>query len=137
MTSGGDHGVRSLRLDRRALRAESQRVGWWRRLVRARLDLALAAAARPAPLGEDVAFQLPLDVTLGVPRMGELERLLPDLQPSDMPAIDRLRALDEQLALYEQGVTEALARTTDRLISRLADHPASAGDVVATPPVRR
>lgn len=136
MTPGGDHGLRSLRLDRRALRAESQRVGWWRRLVRARLDLAVAAAARPDPLGEDVAFQLPLDVTLGVPRMSELERLLPELQPTDLPAVERLKALDDQLALYEQGVTEALARTTDRLISRLADHPACAGDMVALPPLR-
>jgi len=134
MTPGGDHAVRSLRLDRRALRAERARVCWWRRLVRARIDLAVAAAARPDPLGEDVAFQLPLDVTLGVPRIGELEKLLPDLQPTDVPAIERLHALDEQLALYEQGVTEALARTTDQLISRLAGQRACA-ELVPPPPV--
>ena len=38
---------RDLRLDRRALRAERARVAWWRRLVRARLDLAVAQAAAP------------------------------------------------------------------------------------------
>ena len=56
--------VRALRLDHRALRAERSRVGWWRRLVRARLDLLVARAVGPQPLGEELAFQLPLDVGL-------------------------------------------------------------------------
>lgn len=137
MTPGGDHKVRSLRLDRRALRAEKARVGWWRRLVRARIDLAVAGAARPDPLGEDVAFQLPLDVSLAVPQMGELMRLLPDPAPADVAELDRLRALDDRLASYEQGVTDALARATDSLISRLADDPTSGGDLLAGPPTRR
>ena len=62
MTSPVEQRVNDLRLDRRALRAERARVAWWRRLVRARLDLAVAQAARPQTLGEEMAFQLPLDV---------------------------------------------------------------------------
>jgi len=137
MTPGGDHQVRSLRLDRRALRAEQARVVWWRRLVRARIDLAVAGAARPDPLGEDVAFQLPLDVTLSLPRPSELESLLPDVVPTDVEALGRLRELDSRLASYEESVSDALVRTTDRLISRLADDPSGAGDLVAAPPARR
>ncbi|CAM5784937.1 hypothetical protein [Cellulomonas persica] len=137
MTPGGDHKVRSLRLDRRALRAEKARVVWWRRLVRARIDLAVASAARPDPLGEDVAFQLPLDISLAVPHMDELMHLLPEPAPADVAELDRLRALDDRLASYEQGVTAALARTTDSLISHLADDPTGAGDLLAGPPARR
>ena len=137
MTPRGDQRVRSLRLDRRALREERARVGWWRRLVRARIDLLVAAAARPQPLGEDVAFQLPLDVSLGAPRAAELDGLLDELAgggPSAGPTrIDDLRALDERLADYERGVTDALARTTDSLITRLADDPAPAGNWLSEP----
>ncbi len=136
MTPGGDQKVRGLRLDRRALRAEKARVGWWRRLVRARIDLAIASAARPDPLGEDVAFQLPLDVSLAVPSADELLHVLPAPAPGDVAELDRLRALDDRLAAYERGVDAALARTTDSLISHLADDPAGAGDLLVGPPAR-
>src|SRR4051794_41889197 len=68
MISAGEHRVRDLRLDRRVLRAEHARVTWWRRLVRARLDLAVAQAAQPPSLGEDMAFQLPPEIGVEVPR---------------------------------------------------------------------
>ena len=76
MTSPVEQRVNDLRLDRRALRAEHARVAWWRRLVRARLDLAVAQAARPETLGEEMAFQLPLDVGLDVPRPADLAAVL-------------------------------------------------------------
>ena len=76
MTPPVEQRVSDLRLDRRALRAEHARVAWWRRLVRARLDLAVAQAARPQTLGEDVAFQLPLEVGLDVPRPAALAAVL-------------------------------------------------------------
>ncbi|MBT0993942.1 hypothetical protein KIN34_06545 [Cellulomonas sp. DKR-3] len=137
MTPPGDQRVRSLRLDRRALREERARVGWWRRLVRARIDLLVATAARPQPLGEDVAFQLPLDVSLGAPRPAELAGLIDGLVDQGAGAgltrIDDLRELDERLADYERGVTDALARTTDSLITRLADDPGPAGGWLTEP----
>ena len=76
MISAGEHRVRDLRLDRRVLRAEHARVTWWRRLVRARLDLAVAQAARPQSLGEDVAFQLPPEIGVEVPRPAALAAVL-------------------------------------------------------------
>ena len=129
MTSPVEQRVNDLRLDRRALRAERARVAWWRRLVRARLDLAVAQAARPQTLGEEMAFQLPLDVGLDVPRPAALAAVLDAV--TDAGTVERLgelRALDEQLSTYAAGVDDALVRATDRLITRLAADP---GAVVA------
>lgn len=123
MTAPTEQRVRDLRLDRRALRAERARVGWWRRLVRARLDLAVAQVARPQTLGEDVAFQLPVDVGVDVPRPTELAAVLTGTPADELAALDDLRALDEQLARYEAGVASALSDTTDQLITRLALDP--------------
>lgn len=146
MTPAVEHRVRDLRLDRRALRAEHARVTWWRRLVRARLDLAVAQAAQPPTLGEDMAFQLPPEIGVEVPRPAVLAAVLgpgrgsttwPELAATDRSAdgtgldgtapvqlrLDELRALDEQLARYGDGVAAALARATERLISRLAQEP--------------
>ena len=132
MTPPVEQRVSDLRLDRRALRAEHARVTWWRRLVRARLDLAVAQAARPQTLGEDVAFQLPLEVGLDVPRPAALAAVLADAGDegvgADVGRLHELRALDEQLSAYAAGVEAALTRATDRLITRLAVDP---GVVVA------
>ncbi|GIG41046.1 hypothetical protein [Cellulomonas phragmiteti] len=119
-----DEPLHDLRLERRALRAERDRVGWWRRVVRARMDLAVAGAAAPGALGEDVAFVLPLDVCLQVPRAGELHEALPHGDAGrEVGLLPALRALDERLARYEDGVVEALERATGRLVERLADDP--------------
>jgi hypothetical protein len=131
--------VRDLRLDRRALRAEHARVMWWRRLVRARLDLAVAQAAHPQTLGEDMAFQLPPEIGVEVPRpavlaavlgAGRVPTPLPEGGTADGAAgavaqlrLDELRALDEQLARYGEGVAAALSQATERLIARLAQEP--------------
>ncbi|WP_421735151.1 hypothetical protein [Cellulomonas sp.] len=124
MTPPVEQRVSDLRLDRRALRAERARVAWWRRLVRARLDLAVAQAARPQTLGEDVAFQLPLEVGLDVPRPAALAAVLAGTDPAaDVGRLHELRALDEQLSAYAAGVEAALTRATDRLIVRLAVDP--------------
>ncbi|MBO3087979.1 hypothetical protein [Cellulomonas dongxiuzhuiae] len=116
-----------LRLERRALRAERDRVGWWRRVVRARMDLAVAGAAGPGALGEEVAFVLPLEVSLRVPRPGELHEALPGGDAGhEVGRLTALRSLDQRLAAYEAGVAEALERATGRLVARLADDPAAA-----------
>lgn len=112
--------VQHLRLERRALRAERDRISWWRRLVRARMDLAVASAAGPDLLGEEVAFVLPIEVCLEVPRPSELQDVLPALDPAhEVGMLSALRQLDERLAAYEAGVVDALAETTSRLMGRL------------------
>ena len=122
MTSPVEQRVSDLRLDRRALRAEHARVTWWRRLVRARIDLAVAQAVRPQSLGEDVAFALPLEVSLDVPRPAALAAVLGEADSvpvADVARLQELRALDAQLAAYGAGVEAALARATERLVARL------------------
>lgn len=124
MTPPVEQRVSDLRLDRRALRAEHARVTWWRRLVRARLDLAVAQAARPQTLGEDVTFQLPLEVGVEVPRPAALAAVLGGTEGvADVDRLNELRALDAQLSTYAAGVEAALTRATDRLIARLAVDP--------------
>ncbi|RHA43086.1 hypothetical protein [Cellulomonas rhizosphaerae] len=126
MTPPVEQRVLDLRLDRRALRAEQARVGWWRRLVRARMDLAVASAAQPQPLGEEVAFHLPPAVGVDVPRPSELGGVLAGVEPqAEVGRLDELRALDAQLARYEAGVRDALGAATERLIARLATDPAT------------
>lgn len=115
--------IRSLRLDHRALRAEKTRVAWWRRLVRARLDLLVARTVGPQALGEEIAFALPIEVGLEVPRPAELSVVLGRREPSDVSQLEALRALDKRLARYQAGVEEAFVRATDALIDRLATDP--------------
>ena len=115
--------IRSLRLDHRALRAERARVAWWRRLVRARLDLLVARTVGPQALGEELAFALPLEVGLEVPRPSELALVLGPRDASDVSRLEELRALDKRLARYQSGVEEAFVRATDALIDRLATDP--------------
>lgn len=117
--------ILDLHLHRRALRAERARVGWWRRLLRARMDLAVAQAAGPQPLGEGVAFQLPIEVSVEVPRPAELGALLAGPGASDVGRLSELRELDERLARYEAGVDDALDRATERLVSCLTDDAAA------------
>lgn len=116
--------VQALRLDHRALRAERSRVGWWRRLVRARLDLLVARAVTPQPLGEELAFQLPLEVGLDVPRPDELEAVLGGHRTgTHLEQLTMLRDLDTRLGRYQDGVDAALTAATERLIGHLAWHP--------------
>lgn len=117
--------ILDLHLHRRALRAEQARVSWWRRLLRARIDLAVAQAAGPQPLGEGVAFQLPIEVSVEVPRPGELGALLEGAGSGDVGRLSELRDLDERLARYEAGVDDALDRATERLVSCLTDEAAA------------
>jgi len=116
--------LHALRLERRALRAERERVSRWRRVVHARMDLAVAAAATPGPLGEDVAFLLPLDVCLQVPGPDELHHALPRTNAgSEVGLLSGLRELDERLATYAKGVEKALAGATSRLVEQVAADP--------------
>jgi len=116
--------ARSLRLDHRALRSERVRVAWWRRLVRAQLDLVVARTIGPQALGEDIAFQLPIDIGIDVPRPAELAAVLDARVPGqDVLRLEELRALDRRLARYQDGVEQALLQTTDALIDQLATAP--------------
>lgn len=111
-----------LRRQRGALRLEHQHVVRWRRLVRDRLELAVAAAAPPEVPGgcADVRTVLGSDAT-DVPTGAELAAAVRGALPiAEVHELPRLRDLDMRLARYEMRLEDALRRLTDRYIDRLA-----------------
>ena len=72
-----------------------------------------------------MAFQLPPEIGVDVPRPAALAAVLGGARTGSRTRlrIDELRALDEQLARYGDGVEAALGQATERLISRLAQEP--------------
>jgi hypothetical protein len=110
---------------RAALNAERRRVAHWRRLVRARLDVAIAVITVPEPLGVDGESLLPAGADPDVPRHVELLRSLrAGLPMAEVHQLEALRDLDGRLARYQAEVDTAFAAATDRFVEHLAGEPA-------------
>ncbi|MCR6492415.1 hypothetical protein [Cellulomonas sp. P24] len=125
-------GLRRLRHSRRDLRLELLRVNRWRRLVRARIEVAVAAATMPDPLGQDPLPYLGVDVQALLPMQVELETALRSGLPiGELDRLDLLRDLDRRLCAYQQSVATALELATEDFIAHLALHPAAALDLPA------
>ena len=122
MTSRVGQTLHHLRLERHALRAEQARISRWRRVVRARIDLAVALAAPPGPLGEQVALTSPCGPGAAVPHPIELWSALGH-EAADVGALPQLRDLDARLQRYEDEVGRALVRATSALVARVAADP--------------
>lgn len=105
----------------RDLRAERARITWWRRLVRARLDLAVAGTAGPQPLGGRV-LETMRDAGAVVPDPQTLATLLIGAG-SEVTRLVGLRELDATLGGYERQVDGALDEVRDRLVEHLALDP--------------
>jgi hypothetical protein len=118
-----------LRRRRSALRLEHQHVVRWRRLVRNRLELAVAAAAPPAAPGTcpDVRASLGAGAH-DVPGAAELAAALRGGLPiAEVHELPRLRDLDTRLTRYEMRLENALRDLTDRYIVQLARDVAQGG----------
>jgi hypothetical protein len=127
-----------LRSSRRALRAERARVCHWRRLVSARLDLAVASEAPPDQLGLDLTILLDGAVHSAPPAREDLARALPHNLPiTEIHHLDELHRLDEQLASYQRDIDEVLATTTSKFIDHLSVDPLAALSGLPTAPRRR
>ena len=108
------------RTARRSLRAEKAQLLRWRRLVRARLDLAVAAFAPPEPLGEATWDLLP-EAEFGLPMPHELAAAIEVEQPQDAVGLmEELRSLDRKLAVYGAELDSALENQTDQLIHHMS-----------------
>ncbi|CAN5387114.1 hypothetical protein BH11ACT1_BH11ACT1_21930 [soil metagenome] len=117
----------ALRSSRRALRAERSRVSYWRRLVTARIDLALACAAPPDQLGLDLTLMLDGTVHTAPPAHADLDRLVRRSLPiSEIHHLDELYRLDERLASYQRDLDDVLESTTSTFIDHLARDPLAA-----------
>jgi len=123
-------GLRALRHSRRDLRIELLRVNRWRLLVRSRIEVAVAAATLPEPLGQDPLPYLGVDVQNVLPMQAELETALRSGLPiGELDRLDLLRDLDRRLGVYQECVATALEHATEEFIARLSLHPASALDL--------
>ncbi|MBU4214552.1 MAG: hypothetical protein KJ792_07845 [Actinobacteria bacterium] len=112
-----------LREQLRELRLERTRITWWRRLVRARLDLAVARTAGPQPLGGAVAARM-RGQGAEVPEATELLELLHGADPmGEVGRLVELRDLDGRLGAYERSVDESLRQVGDDLVDRMAAEP--------------
>lgn len=118
--AGASAAVPTTRPTRRALRTEKAQLTRWRRLLRARLDLAIAGFAPPEPLGVALGDELP-DSRYDLPSAVELSHAIAVVRPIDpVELMTRLRRLDRALAAYEQDVDEALEESTVQVVRDLA-----------------
>jgi hypothetical protein len=135
MTAGRT--VTRLRETHRALRAERLRVGQWRGLLRARMNLAAAALAMPEPLGQVVGHDLPAGARSDLPPvLGLVDAVSAGGPEGEVDRLEELRALDLRLAAYESTVVRALRDVADELLERLVAD-ALAADVVPRPTAAR
>ena len=101
---------------RRALRAEKAQLLRWRRLVRARLDLAVAAYAPPDMLGA-MSWDIVPEAQMSLPRPQELLAAVRFSGGSDEVALMQvLRDLDRRLADYGAQLDAALEMSTQQIM---------------------
>ena len=113
---GGDRG------ESRSLRAEKAQLAHWRRLLRARLDLAVASFAPPEPLGAVEWDRLP-SAHDDLPTTSDLTSAVAVVTPIDpVELMNRLRSFDRLLAAYGDELDDALEVTTTRVVHELATH---------------
>lgn len=106
---------------RRTLRAERAELLRWRRLLRARLDLAVASFAPPEVLGA-MSWDLLPQAQLALPLPSSLrEVVVIDGGPDDdrVALMRRLRELDRELAEYGRELDLALEACTEDLLAEL------------------
>jgi hypothetical protein len=134
-----------LRLYRRRLAEEEERVSYWRRLVHARLDVLEAEAHHERPLRLDELIRVLGDTGTGrtrtalvnvraadpLPELPVLEDMwMTELDPNDTGAVAeatrRLREAEIQLTDYRRALHERLDDATAELIARYRENPSAA-----------
>jgi hypothetical protein len=134
-----------LRLYRKRLAEEEEKISYWRRLVHARLDVLEAEAYHERPLHLDELIRVLGDTGAGrtrtalvnvraadpLPDLPVLEDMwVTELDPHDAPAIaeaiSRLRSAERQLTEYRRALHEQLDGATAELIDRYRTDPSSA-----------
>ncbi len=134
-----------LRLYRRILSAEEEKISYWRRLVHARIDVLEAEAHHERPLRLDELIRVLGDTGAGRTRTAlvsvRAEDSLPELpvladmwvtelDPHDTEevaaAVRRLRVAEEQLTDYRRALHERVDASTAELIARYRENPVSA-----------
>lgn len=121
--------VLDARAARRALRAERAQLSHWRRLLRARLDLAIAGLAPPEHLGT-LTWDLVPDAAVLLPEYPDLSdaiRMTDDVDVVEL--LTRLRRLDRMLSRYAAELDGAIEESTQELLSEQAAVPQQASPI--------
>lgn len=141
-----DHlSLADLRLYRRRLSEEEEKISYWRRLVHARIDVLEAESQHDRPLRLEELIRVLGDTGTGrtrsalvsvraaedLPELPVLKDMwITELDPHDTKevaeAISRLRSAEEQLTEYRRALHERLDKATAELIVRYRDDPPSA-----------
>jgi RsiG-like len=143
--SWGKLSLARLRVYRRQLSEEEEKVSYWRRLVHARIDVLEAEAHHERPLTLDELIRVLGDTGTGrtrtalvsvhaaddLPELPVLHDMwVTELDPNDTAAVDeairRLRAAEAQLTDYRRALHERLDQATTELIQRYRAEPSSA-----------
>ena len=127
MTTGLDARVSQLRHQRREMRRELARIGWWLRLLQARRDILVAQIAFPGETGDidlDAAWEA---LAAGAPTSNELAAVIWTEIPEGIPAsIDRIDAMVVRLRSYETRVGENVETVTADVVKAMGEaHRAS------------
>jgi hypothetical protein len=141
-----------LRLYRRRLADEEEKISYWRRLVHARIDVLEAEAHHERPLRLDELIRVLGDTGTGrartalvnvraaddLPELPVLQDMwVTELDPHDTTevedAVRRLRNAESQLTDYRRALHERLDQATAELIQRYHRDPASALVAFASP----
>ncbi len=141
-----------LRVYRRRVAEEEEKISYWRRLVHARIDVLVAESHHERPLRLDELIRVLGDTGTGRTRtalvnvraaddLPELPALhdmwVTELDPHDKDAVaeavHRLRSAEEQLTEYRRALHERLDAATTELIARYSEEPARALVAFASP----
>lgn len=105
---------------RRALRAEKGQLLRWRRLLRARLDLAVSGYAPPDTLGA-MSWDILPEAQMSLPHPQDLMSAVRVASAADEVALmQKLRDLDRQLAEYGAQLDAALEMSTQQIMRHIA-----------------
>lgn len=148
----GQLSLENLRVYRRRLSEEEEKISYWRRLVHARIDVLEAEAHHERPLELDELIRVLGDTGAGrtrsalvnvraaedLPELPVLKDMwVTELDPTDAEeiaeAIARLRSAEVQLTDYRGALHERLDEATAELIVRYRENPSSALLAFATP----
>ncbi|MFV0286181.1 MAG: hypothetical protein ACK5IM_07305 [Demequina sp.] len=112
--------IADLRHRRREMRRELARVRWWRRLVTARRDLAIAQLMDGEELGRLGLSDAWEALAADAPTVSELsDAVWPEERKSSPTSVEALAALDARLESYETRVADNLESVTAQMVRAL------------------
>jgi len=147
-----DLSLADLRMFRRGLAEEEEKISYWRRLVHARIDVLEAESHHERPLSINELIRVLGDTGTGrarkalvnvraaddLPELPVLRDMwVTELDPNDTAeigeAVRRLRSAEHQLTDYRRALHERLDAATAELIARYRENPVSALAAFQTP----